>query len=134
VTRWSQRLLAVVFTAAGALHFLRPRMYEKIVPDYLPAHHELVLASGAAEIAGAVMVVFPRTRRLGGLWIAATLVAVFPANVEMALNPDRYASLPPALLWARLPLQGLLIWWALRATRRGTRDGRPAPSTTHAET
>jgi len=117
VTRWSQRLLAAVFTAAGALHFLRPKMYEEIVPDYLPAHHELVLISGAAEIAGGVLVVFPRTRRLGGLWIAATLVAVFPANLDMALNPDRYASLPPALLWARLPLQGLLIWWALHATR-----------------
>lgn len=115
--RWSQRLLAVVFTAAGALHFLRPTMYEQIVPDYLPAHRELVLASGAAEIAGAVLVVFPRTRRIGGLWLAATLIAVFPANVNMALDPDRYESLPPALLWARLPLQGLLIWWALHATR-----------------
>lgn len=117
----SQRLLAVVFTAAGTLHFLRPAMYEEIMPEYVPAHHELVLASGAAEIAGAMMVVFPRTRRIGGLWLAATLVAVFPANVNMALNPDRYESLSPALLWARLPLQGLLIWWALRATR-------PAPA------
>lgn len=114
---WSQRLLAVLFTAAGLLHFLRPQMYEQIVPEALPAHHELVLASGAAEIAGAVLVVFPRTRRLGGLWLVATLVAVFPANVNMALNPDRYDSIAPALLWARLPLQGLLIWWVLRATR-----------------
>ncbi len=114
---WSQRLLAVVFTAAGTLHFLRPQMYEEIMPDYLPAHHELVLASGAAEIAGAIMVVFPRTRRIGGLWLAATLAAIFPANLDMALHLDRHASLPPALLWARLPLQGLLIWWALRATR-----------------
>ncbi len=119
---WSQRLLVAFFTAAGLLHFLRPGMYEEIMPDYLPAHHELVLASGAAEIAGAIMVVFPRTRRLGGLWIAATLVAVFPANVDMALNPDRYESLPTALLWARLPLQGLLIWWALRATRPAGAD------------
>lgn len=114
---WSQRLLAVVFTATGSLHFLRPEMYEEIVPDYLPAHRELVLASGAAEIAGALMVVFSRTRRIGGLWLAATLLAVLPANVHMALNPDRYASIAPALLWARLPLQALLIWWALRATR-----------------
>ena len=113
---WSQRLLAVFFTAAGTLHFLRPRMYEEIMPDYVPAHHELVLASGAAEIAGAVLVVFPRTRRIGGIWLVATLLAVFPANVNMALHPDRYGSLSPALLWARLPLQALLIWWALRAT------------------
>lgn len=121
---WGQRLLAVVFTAAGTLHFLRAEMYEEVMPDYLPAQHELVLASGAAEIAGAVMVVFPRTRRLGGLWLAATLVAVFPANLDMALNADRYASLPPALLWARLPLQGLLIWWVLRVTRAAAEDRR----------
>jgi uncharacterized membrane protein len=115
--RWSQRLLAIFFTTAGALHFLRPRMYEQIVPDYMPAHHELVLASGAAEIAGAVLVVLPRTRQIAGIWLAATLVVVFPANVHMALHPDRYPSLAPALLWARLPLQPLVIWWALRATR-----------------
>lgn len=120
---WPQRLLAAAFTAAGALHFLRPTMYEEIMPDYLPAHRELVLASGAAEIAGAALVVFPRTRRIGGLVLAATLAAVFPANVDMALHADRYESLPPALLWARLPLQGLLIWWALRATRPAR--GRP---------
>ena len=114
---WSRRLLAVVFGTAGALHFLRPGMYEQIMPEYLPARHELVLASGAAEIAGAVMVVFPRTRWLGGLWLAATLVAVFPANVHMAVHPDRYPSLAPVLLWGRLPLQGLLVWWTLRATR-----------------
>ena len=113
-----QRLLAVVFTAAGMLHFLRPGMYEEIMPQYLPAQHELVLASGAAEIAGAMLVVFPRTRRLGGFWLAATLVAVLPANVNMAVHPERFAALPPILLWARLPLQGLLVWWAVRATRR----------------
>ena len=114
---WSQRLLAVFFTTAGMLHFLRPRMYEEIMPDYVPAHLELVLASGAAEIAGAVMVVFAQTRRAGGLWLVATLVAVFPANVNMAVHPERYASFAPALLWLRLPLQALVIWWALRATR-----------------
>jgi uncharacterized membrane protein len=114
---WSQRLLAVFFTAAGTLHFLRPAMYEEIMPGYLPAHHELVLASGAAEIAGALGVIPRRTRRLAGLWLAATLIAVFPANVHMALHPDRYPGFSPALLWARLTLQPLVIWWALVATR-----------------
>jgi len=114
---WSQRLLAVFFTAAGVLHFLRPGMYEEIMPDYVPAQHELVLASGAAEIAGALGVIPRRTRRLAGFWLAATLVAVFPANVHMALHPDRYPGLSPALLWGRLALQPLAIWWALAATR-----------------
>ena len=120
---WSQRLLAVSFTTAGLLHFLRPGMYEQIVPDYLPAHRELVLISGAAEIAGALGVIPERSRRLAGYWLTGLLVAVFPANVHMALHPDRYPGLSPALLWGRLPLQPLAISWALRATRsRSRRD------------
>jgi uncharacterized membrane protein len=114
---WPQRLLGVVFLTSGVLHFLRPDVYEQIMPGYVPAHHELVLASGAAEIAGAVAVAFPRTRSAAGLWLAAVLVAVFPANVHMALHPGRYPSLPAALLWARLPLQPLLVWWAVGVTR-----------------
>ena len=122
---WSRRLLALTFTVAGALHFARPRMYEQIMPAYLPAHHELVLASGAAEIAGALAVLHARTRRLGGLWLAATLVAIFPANVHMALHPERYSGFAPALLWARLPLQVLLVFWALHATRTRTPAAEP---------
>ena len=121
---WSQRLLAVFFTAAGALHFLRPGMYEQIVPDYLPAPHELVLVSGAAEIGGALGVIPERTRRLAGIWLAATLVAVVPATVHMALHPERYPGISPTLLWGRLALQPLAIWWALAATRP-PRDAEP---------
>jgi len=114
---WSQRLLSVAFIAAGTLHFLRPEYYEQIMPGYLPAHRELVLISGAAEIAGGVGVAFSRTRRAAGIWLIALLVLVFPANLNMALEPERFRSIAPILLWARLPLQGLLIWWAYRATR-----------------
>jgi uncharacterized membrane protein len=114
----SRRALSVFFLAAGTLHFARPDVYERIVPRYLPAQRELVLLSGAAEIAGAVGVMAPRTRRAAGVWLAAVLAAVFPANVEMALHPKRYAPIPPALLWVRLPVQPLLVAWALRATRR----------------
>jgi uncharacterized membrane protein len=116
--RRSQRLLSVSFIALGTLHFLRPEIYEQMMPDVLPAHRELVLASGAAEIIGGAGVVFAPTRRGAGWWLIATLVAIFPANVHMALHPDRYPAFPAIALWARLPLQGLLIWWAERATRR----------------
>jgi uncharacterized membrane protein len=126
---WSQRLLSVAFMTTGILHFLRPATYEQIMPDYLPAHHELVLLSGAAEIAGGVGVVFARTRRAAGLWLVALLVLVFPANVNMALNAERFRSIGPTLLWARLPLQGLLMWWAYRATHRsdGVRERSRTP-------
>jgi len=113
----AQRLLGATFVALGSLHFLRPGVYEKIMPDYLPAHRELVLASGAAEIIGGWGVLFARTRTPAGWWLIATLIAIFPANVHMALHPGRYPSFTPALLWARLPLQALVIWWARRATR-----------------
>ncbi len=87
------------------------------MPDYLPAHREIVLASGVAEIVLGAGVVSPATRRLAGWGLIALLAAIFPANLHMALHPDRYDALPAALLWARLPLQGALMWWARRATR-----------------
>lgn len=113
-----RRSFAAVFTFAGMLHFVRPEMYEAIMPDYLPAHRELVYASGVAEMMGGLGVLHPRTRR-AGKWIAVlTLIGVFPANLHMALNPDRY-DLPggEAMLWARLPLQLVFIAWAVAAGR-----------------
>lgn len=112
-------VLAAAFTAAGALHFLRPGMYEAIMPDYLPAQSELVRASGAAEIVGGLAAAAPRTRGFARWWLTATMVAVFPANVHMALHPERYRSIPPAVLWARLPLQGGIVWGIWHATRQG---------------
>lgn len=123
---WSQRLLSVAFITTGVLHFLHPETYEQIVPDAMPAHHAIVLVSGAAEIAGGVGVAFARTRVVAGIWLAALLVLVFPANVNMAVNSQRFASIAPALLWARLPLQGLLIWWAWRATHP-RQEAQPPP-------
>lgn len=103
------RILGTVFIAAGALHFIRPKMYEAIIPDHLPAPAELVFASGVAEIAGGVAVHFERTRRAGGWFLIATMLGVFPANVGMAFDADRYAQIPEWALWARLPLQALII-------------------------
>ena len=113
------RLFGPFFVFAGVMHFVIPETYESIVPDWLPAHTELVYASGVAEIAGGLGVMHPRTRRVASWWCVATLVAVFPANVHMALNPGDY-EVPggAAALYARLPLQLLAIWWALAAGRR----------------
>jgi len=110
--------LSVFFLAAGTLHFVRPAMYEAIVPEALPAKRQLVYASGAAELAGAVGVLPARTRRAAGWWLIATLVAVLPANVQMAIDADRYPAVPEPLLWLRLPLQALPIWWAWRVAAK----------------
>lgn len=115
-----RRAFGPLFVVTGVLHFLAPRIYEAIMPDWLPAHRPLVYASGVAEIAGGAALMHPRTRKIGGLWSVATLVAVFPANLHMALNPERYPAIPGgrAALWARLPLQVVLIAWARAATSR----------------
>ena len=112
------RLFGPFFVFAGIMHFVIPRQYRAIVPDYLPAHRELVAASGVAEIAGGLGVMHPRARRLASWWSVATLIAVFPANVHMALHPDRY-KVPGGrtALYARLPVQLVFIAWALAAGR-----------------
>lgn len=114
-----RRLFGPVFLFTGILHFVKPRIYEAIMPDWLPAHRELVYASGVAEIVAGAATLHPRTRRFGGQLSVATLVAVFPANVHMALHPERYRAIPGgrAALLARLPLQALLILWARAAAR-----------------
>ena len=100
------------------MHFVVPRYYVAIMPDYLPKHRELVAASGVAEIAGGAGILFEPIRRPAAWWMIATLVAVFPANLHMALHPERYKRIPRWALYARLPLQALMAIWAWRATRR----------------
>jgi uncharacterized membrane protein len=113
------RLFGPAFMFAGIMHFVIPRAYESIVPDYLPAHRELVYASGVAEIIGGAGVLHARTRRLASAWSIATLIAVFPANIHMAVHAERYRKVPGGrrALIARLPFQALFIAWA-RAARR----------------
>src|SRR5690349_18524362 len=119
----SRRGLAAFFAFAGAMHFVRPRFYEAIVPPSLEERKkEIVAVSGVAEIAGAAAVLHPASRRLGRWWLLALLVAVFPANVHMAVNPEQVPGLdlkkvPRWALWARLPLQPLAMLWVWRATR-----------------
>jgi uncharacterized membrane protein len=113
-----RRLFGPFFVFAGLMHFLIPRAYESIVPDYVPARRRIVYLSGVAEIAGGAGVMHPRTRRVGAWWSVATLLAVFPANVHMALNPERYRVPGGRLsLYLRLPVQVLFIAWALAARR-----------------
>jgi uncharacterized membrane protein len=106
---------------AGVLHFLRPRWYEAIMPDFLPAHRELIYASGVAEIAGGLGTLHPRTRPSAGLFLLAVLAGVYPANIHMALHPERYRKVPggAVALYARLPVQFLMAYLVWVATQRG---------------
>lgn len=110
--------LGIFFVFAGAMHFVRPDTYATIIPDPLPAKQQLVYASGAAEIAGGLAVLPARSAPLGGWWLIATLLAIFPANVEMALQAGRFKAIPEPLLWARLPFQAVFLAWVWHATLR----------------
>lgn len=112
--------LGAAFIAAGALHFVRPAVYARIIPPFLPWPMALVYVSGVAEILGGIGVLIPALRPWAGLGLVALLVAVFPANVYMAVAPERAGfGIAPVLLWLRLALQAVLIVWVWWATRAG---------------
>ncbi|HEY2320052.1 MAG TPA: hypothetical protein VGH67_17225 [Solirubrobacteraceae bacterium] len=115
-----RRLTGPFFVFAGLMHFVIPRAYRRIMPPYVPAHAAMVAASGVAEIAGGAGLMTTRHRRAAGWWLVATLLAVFPANVHMALHPEEFPKVPggPRALWGRLPVQGVFIAWVLAAMRR----------------
>jgi len=116
VKRIALYALSLFFVLAGVNHFLSPDFYLPMMPDYLPWHVELVQVSGLLEIVGGVGVLVPRLRRFAGLGLIALLVAIYPANVNMALHPERFPDLPRWALYARLPFQLAFIAWAWWAT------------------
>jgi uncharacterized membrane protein len=116
--RRSRLLLGVAFIGAGVNHFVMPGPYEAIVPPSMKSRaRSLVAVSGVAEMAGGLGVLLPWTRRFAGLGLIALLGAVFPANLYMARAPESFRRIPRWALYARLPLQPLMMWWAWRATR-----------------
>jgi uncharacterized membrane protein len=111
-------VLGASFVAVGALHFVWSDRFVRFVPPYLPWHYELVIISGVFEIAGGIGLLVPRLTVPAAWGLIALLVAVFPANVHMALHPDDFPQFPAPALWARLPFQGVLIAWAYWFTRK----------------
>lgn len=111
--------LAGLLGGAAVGHVVAPATFESLVPSALPGPREFWnLASAAAEATAAGLMTSRRTAGLGGWLAAATLVAVFPANVEAARSGG-YGALPApwdsaAIAWLRLPLQVPLVWWAVR--------------------
>jgi len=120
--RMLRQLVGPFFVVAGALHFVVPRTYKRIIPPWVPIPEAMVYASGVAEIAGGVGMMVPARRRLAGWWLIATMAGVFPANLHMALNAEDYPQVPGGVvsLWARLPFQGVFIAWILHAMRGST--------------
>jgi uncharacterized membrane protein len=119
--------LSGFFMAAGANHFLNPDFYVGIMPAWLPAHRTLVWVSGGLEALGGLCVLIPSVRKAAGWGLVLLLLAIFPANVHMALHPELFPNVPSAGLYLRLPVQGLFMVWAFWATRP---DGPSSPPST----
>ena len=113
-------LFAAFFLFAGVSHFTNRAFFIAIVPPYLPRPEALVAISGVAEILLGALLIVPRTSQLAGWGLIALLVAVFPANIHMAMHPELYPTMSPMALVIRLPVQGVLValaYWFARAKR-----------------
>jgi len=108
-------LQSIVYVVAGIAHLVRPRMFLSIMPPYVPAHQLMVTLSGIAELILGLGLLIPATRTWAAWGLVLLLIAVFPANVYMA-TADKFEHISALIRWGRLPLQGLLIWWAYRYT------------------
>ena len=117
--RFALVTLALCFVAVGIDHFLRTDFYVSIMPPYVPAHLELVLISGAFEIIGGLSLMLGCLRPLSGLCLMALLIAVYPANVHMAMNPELFPAFNRDFLYARLVVQFIFLYWVYEVTFRG---------------
>lgn len=111
-------VFGMAFILAGINHFLSPQFYLQMMPPVLPAHLFLVYLSGVFEILFGVLLLIPKFSRLAAWLLIALLIAVFPANIYMALNPQMFPGFSPIALYIRLPLQLVLIAWAFWLTRK----------------
>ena len=120
-------LFAAFFVVAGVTHFTNRDFFMSIVPPYLPWPEMLVSVSGVVEIVLGVMLLIPATMRLAAWGLIALLIAVFPANLHMAMNPQLYPDVSMAVLLIRLPLQGVMVaiaYWFTRPTMQANSFGR----------
>ena len=109
--------LAVFFIYFGIDHFINPEFYLSIMPPAFPLHLEAVYISGFFEILGGICVLIPSLRRIAGFGLIALLISVYPANIYMAITPEAFPEISIELLYFRLPLQFLFIYWAYSVTR-----------------
>jgi len=115
-------VLALFFVLAGINHFLRTGFYLRMMPPCVPWHLAMVQISGVAEVVLGVLLLIPAASRIAAGGLIALLIAVFPANLQMALHPDTFPEFSPRALWLRLPLQAVLIAWAWWFTEKNRRD------------
>ena len=126
-TGWWKKLvlfgLAAFFINVGVDHFVNPEFYLSIMPPAFPLHLEAVYISGFFEVLGGVGVLVPRLRKIAGWGLVALLVAVYPANIYMAITPEAFPEASVALLYVRLVFQFLFFYWAFSVTKSAYNGG-----------
>ncbi len=115
--KFSPYIIGVVFILAGLNHFLHPGFYLKMMPPVLPAHELLNNISGAAEIILGFMLFISKTRIIAAWGLILLLIAVYPANIYMAMEAGKLIDVSPVVAYIRLPFQFLFIWWVYGQTK-----------------
>ena len=110
--------LAIFFIYFGIDHFISPDFYLSIMPPSFPLHHEAVYISGLFEIIGGMGILIYRFRKIAGWGLFALLIAVYPANIYMAVTPSAFPDIPIFILYLRLGLQFIFLYWAYTITCR----------------
>ncbi|ARD45507.1 DoxX family protein [Colwellia sp. PAMC 21821] len=113
-------VIALFFITGGIAHFVVADFFMKAMPDYLGYHKEIVHISGVLEILGAIGILVPQTRLLAGYGLIALIIAVYPANINMALHPEKFQNISELFLYIRLPFQFIFVWfvwWAIAPER-----------------
>ena len=105
-------IMSGLYILAGAMHFVVPKFYLRIMPRYIPYHKALVAISGIIEILLGILLLIPAFSSLAAWGIIALLITIFPANVNHLTSAKPGKGPPLWVLYVRLPLQGVLIWWA----------------------
>ena len=120
-TQWWRKLslfgLSLFFIYFGIDHFINPEFYLSIMPPAFPLHAEAVYISGFFEILGGITILIAPLRKIAGWGLVALLICVYPANIYMAITPEAFPDISRGLLYFRLPLQFLFIYWAYSVTR-----------------
>ena len=120
VKQLSKYLLAAIFILGGINHFVMPEFYLRIMPPYLPAPLFLIYLSGFLETGFGIALLISRFSRRAAWGIILLLIAVFPANIYMAMNTELFPDISPLIIYLRLPLQFVLIAWVYWFTRKNS--------------
>ncbi|KQS31095.1 hypothetical protein [Dyadobacter sp. Leaf189] len=121
IRNFSLYAMAFVYIFAGVMHFVKAELFLGIVPEFLPAPLAIVYISGICEFAFGSMLLYPKTRNAAAWLIILLLIAVFPANIKMAMDYQQQQNSHLWIALLRLPLQFVLIWWAWLYTNHAAR-------------